>query len=145
MLGMFKKVNNIADSDQTPHSDKLRQIEGTCIGETNFIQGSISGEDDLLIQGSVKGNIDLTGHQLTVGPKGNVEADIKACQRLSKDVLGNIKLLMEFCCEPETAGMNTNHQRVIDCFVFKQCLKLVCQLCQKFIWCGELLHKFLCR
>ena len=92
MLGMFNKVNNIADSDQMPHSDKLGQIEGACIGETNFIQGSISGEDDLLIQGRVKGNIDLIGHQLTVGPKGNVEADIKAERVVVNGRLkGNVK------------------------------------------------------
>jgi cytoskeletal protein CcmA (bactofilin family) len=68
--------------------------ERTVIGEQISIEGSVRGEENLLIEGSLKGNIELEGHQVTVGSRGQVEAEI-----LAKDVTnigrmtGNIKAL----------------------------------------------------
>lgn len=48
------------------------------IGSTIKIKGEITGDEDLVIEGSVEGAIDLVAHQVTVGETGKVKADIKA-------------------------------------------------------------------
>ena len=50
----------------------------TIIGENISIEGGIQGKEDLVIEGSVKGNIELEAHHLTVGAKGLVEGEIHA-------------------------------------------------------------------
>jgi cytoskeletal protein CcmA (bactofilin family) len=50
----------------------------TVIGENICIEGSILAEEDLFIEGSMKGGIIAKSHTVTVGMKGRVEADIHA-------------------------------------------------------------------
>ncbi|MBW1783039.1 MAG: polymer-forming cytoskeletal protein [Deltaproteobacteria bacterium] len=50
----------------------------TIIGKQIAIEGTIRGKEDLLVEGAVKGSIELTGHHLTVGHNGQIEADIQA-------------------------------------------------------------------
>ncbi len=66
--------------------------EKTVIGEHISIQGDIRGQEDLVIQGTVKGSVQLENHHLTVGPKGQVEAEIMAANvTISGRLAGNIK------------------------------------------------------
>lgn len=68
--------------------------EKTIIGENISIKGTIHGKGNLVIQGSVKGNIDLEKYHLTVGPNGNVEAEINAEHvTISGRLAGNINAL----------------------------------------------------
>jgi len=46
------------------------------IGPTHFINGQLSGEEDLVIKGYVKGRIDLKSHSLIVEKGGRVDGDI---------------------------------------------------------------------
>jgi cytoskeletal protein CcmA (bactofilin family) len=63
----------------------------TFIGEHITIEGSIHADEDIEIEGSVKGNIICQSHQLTVGKKGRIEADIQASSiAISGKVSGNI-------------------------------------------------------
>jgi cytoskeletal protein CcmA (bactofilin family) len=56
------------------------------------INGQISGNVDLFIDGTVNGSIRLPGARLTVGPQGNVEADLEAAEVFVEGVVtGNIK------------------------------------------------------
>ncbi len=48
------------------------------IGPSIEIKGTVSGDEDLVVQGKVEGTIDLGDHQVTVGPSGSVTADIQA-------------------------------------------------------------------
>jgi len=48
------------------------------VGSAVRIEGDIYGQEDLLIDGEVKGNIVLHDNQLTIGPNANVKASIKA-------------------------------------------------------------------
>ena len=67
-------------------------VEGkTIIGEQIIIDGTIRGKEDLLIEGSVKGRIEVETNHLTVGPKGQVEAEIQAANvTISGRLVGNI-------------------------------------------------------
>jgi cytoskeletal protein CcmA (bactofilin family) len=48
------------------------------IGPTIEIKGTVTGDEDLLIQGRVEGTVELGSHQVTVGQSGKVSADIQA-------------------------------------------------------------------
>ena len=64
----------------------------TVIGEHIAIQGDIQGHEDLIIQGSVKGSIKLDDHHVTVGEKGQLEAEIHADNvTISGRLAGNIQ------------------------------------------------------
>lgn len=87
---MFKK-NKSVDIDAGFSSDSVITPEKTIIGEQIIIEGDISGNGDLVIEGSVKGRIQVEAHHLTVGPKGNVESEIHAADvTISGKLVGNI-------------------------------------------------------
>lgn len=48
------------------------------IGRSISIKGEVNGDEDLLIQGRVDGSVALKQHAVTVGPEGEVKADIGA-------------------------------------------------------------------
>ena len=50
----------------------------TVIGEHIFIEGNIRGEEHLVIEGSMKGNIEMEEHNFIVGSKGRFEGEILA-------------------------------------------------------------------
>ncbi|MCP1675245.1 cytoskeletal protein CcmA (bactofilin family) [Natronocella acetinitrilica] len=62
-------------SDQTAG---VRRREAAVIGPSIHIEGTLRGEEDLLIEGHVKGTVQLQGHTLTIGGKGQVEAELHA-------------------------------------------------------------------
>jgi len=48
------------------------------IGKSVVIKGELSGSEDLYLDGQVEGNIHLKGNNLTVGPNGQVKANVEA-------------------------------------------------------------------
>jgi len=50
--------------------------ERATIGRSITIKGEVSGDEDLLVQGTVEGSVKLDAHAVTVGPEGRVHADI---------------------------------------------------------------------
>jgi cytoskeletal protein CcmA (bactofilin family) len=52
--------------------------ERATIGRSITINGEVTGDEDLLIQGRVDGSVNLKQHSVTVGPEGEVKADITA-------------------------------------------------------------------
>jgi cytoskeletal protein CcmA (bactofilin family) len=61
------------------------------IGPSIKIKGEVTGDEDLLIQGTVEGSIDLSEHEVTVGQSGQVAADITAKTiRIDGSVTGDI-------------------------------------------------------
>jgi len=65
----------------------------TVIGEHIFIEGEIYGDENLLLEGSVKGKIDMGKHNLIIGSKGRFEGEISA-QNLgvSGQLFGDVKI-----------------------------------------------------
>ncbi|MDX1708943.1 MAG: polymer-forming cytoskeletal protein [Desulfobacterales bacterium] len=64
----------------------------TIIGKDISIQGNIRGSEHMVIDGSVKGNIEMDNHNFTLGPAGRVEGEIHARNiSISGDMKGNIK------------------------------------------------------
>jgi cytoskeletal protein CcmA (bactofilin family) len=48
------------------------------LGKSVVIKGELSGSEDLYVDGNVEGSIELRNHSLTVGPNGNVKANVSA-------------------------------------------------------------------
>jgi cytoskeletal protein CcmA (bactofilin family) len=61
------------------------------IGKSITIKGDVTGEEDLVIEGHVEGRIDLKSHHLTIGPNGEILAEISAKQvTIIGRVVGNV-------------------------------------------------------
>lgn len=48
------------------------------IGKSITIKGDLTGEEDIQVEGTVEGRVDLPNNQFTVGPEGKVRAEIHA-------------------------------------------------------------------
>jgi len=61
------------------------------IGPGIVIDGDISGSENLVIEGKVKGQINLAAHEVTVGQAGEVNADVSAkIVRVAGKVTGDL-------------------------------------------------------
>ena len=64
----------------------------TVIGEHITIEGSIRGEENLVIDGAMKGNVELKNHNFTIGSKGRFDGEIEAKNvSISGDIKGDVK------------------------------------------------------
>ena len=99
MLTMGKRESNDFErADFGPSSSAAETSRGaaatgekTIIGEHLSIEGTIRASEDVVIEGNVKGTIEIKGHQLTVGSKGKVEADVEAdCVVIGGRMVGNV-------------------------------------------------------
>ncbi len=63
-----------------PESPRMTApVGGTAhIGRSVLIKGELSGSEDLYLDGTVEGKIELPGNNLVVGPNGRVRAGIRA-------------------------------------------------------------------
>lgn len=52
--------------------------ENSHLGKTIHFNGTITGSEDVSIDGEVEGTIELGAHVVTVGPHGNVAANVQA-------------------------------------------------------------------
>jgi len=79
----------------------------TVIGEHIFIDGDIRGEENLLLEGSIKGKVDMGAHNFIIGCKGRFEGEISA-QNLgvSGQLVGNVKVQgkVKFTKEADFSG-----------------------------------------
>jgi cytoskeletal protein CcmA (bactofilin family) len=48
------------------------------IGQSVVVKGEVSGREDLTVEGSIEGTMDLREHVLTIGPHGHITAEIFA-------------------------------------------------------------------
>ena len=76
----------------TPISRSETGAETTIIGENISIEGHIRGAEHLVIEGSMKGNIEMEKNDFTIGSKGRIEGEINAQNvKVSGQMIGNIK------------------------------------------------------
>lgn len=78
-----KGEDNLGSSPQNDDSSRpispMQQLkERAIIGHTVVIKGDLSGDEDMVIHGSVEGTIRLENHNVTVGQDGRVQASVDA-------------------------------------------------------------------
>ena len=72
-------------------SDSVPKAEQTVIGEKITIEGSIQGEEHLVMDGAMKGTIELRNNDFSIGTKGRFEGEIQATNvSISGEMNGNI-------------------------------------------------------
>jgi cytoskeletal protein CcmA (bactofilin family) len=74
-----------------PKAEKLMVDKIVHIGQSVYIKGELSGNEDLTIEGKVDGKITLKDHHLTIGANGRIMAEIHAKTVLVVgEVVGNV-------------------------------------------------------
>ena len=64
------------------------------IGKGVRIEGKVISKEDLVIDGQVDGSIEVSDHNLSIGPSGAIQADLFARRIvISGSVVGNVKAL----------------------------------------------------
>ena len=58
--------------------DTSKKPEYAHIGKSVMIKGELSGSEDLYVDGQVEGTINLLENNLTIGPNGQLRADVHA-------------------------------------------------------------------
>ena len=69
------------------------------IGPTIKIKGNVTGDENLVIEGTVDGSVELSGHDLTIGQSGRVMANLNAKTvkiegQITGDVTGTEKVIL---------------------------------------------------
>ena len=62
----------------TPAPVPVSPRAAACISQGIRIKGEVTGSEDLFVDGLVDGKLNLTNGSLTIGPNGNVKADVNA-------------------------------------------------------------------
>lgn len=75
-MALFSKETSPTAPAPQPRASSQGQLGGTLIGPNIVIEGTISGSETTVVDGTVKGEINLTS-DLRVGPKGRVEAKVQ--------------------------------------------------------------------
>jgi cytoskeletal protein CcmA (bactofilin family) len=78
-----------------PATTRLRAM----IGPTIKIKGDITGDENLTIEGSVEGNVELGAHEVCIGQSGRVNANVTAKTikiegEVKGDITGNEKVVV---------------------------------------------------
>ncbi len=66
-------------------------VAAATIGATMHIQGELTGHEDITIEGSLEGRVELLEHTLTVGASANIKASLRArCIVIEGQVVGDV-------------------------------------------------------
>lgn len=99
---MFDKRKDTSPPEDTPvtfnpppraeaPADAYNSRNTAVIGSTIRIKGEVNGDENLVIEGAVEGSVELSGHDLTIGQKGQVKANLAAKTiRVDGQVTGDI-------------------------------------------------------
>ena len=61
-----------------PKQGDAREVRTATLGRSVFIKGTLSGSEDLTVDGHVEGRIDLPEYTLVIGPNAQIDAAIVA-------------------------------------------------------------------
>jgi cytoskeletal protein CcmA (bactofilin family) len=72
--------------------NRIVQKEKTSISNIIYIVGNIKAEEDLIINGKVKGNVEIKNHSFFLGPSGRLQGNIHGLNvRIRGQMKGEIK------------------------------------------------------
>lgn len=78
---MFDKSGKTESADTTSRNAAPASVASgtaTTIGSSVKIKGEVMGGEDLIIQGSVEGTINLKDHSVSIGEQGRIQANVYA-------------------------------------------------------------------
>jgi cytoskeletal protein CcmA (bactofilin family) len=99
-MSMFKKTEPLTQAQPTQRSEARNEAQPAraarsgsvaTIGPSVTIRGDVLGDEDLLVEGRVEGEIKVSAHTVTIGRSGSIRADVFAkCVRVEGEVTGNL-------------------------------------------------------
>lgn len=85
------EIQKLAARPAPPAAEPVASKGEAVIGRSIQIKGEVSGEEDILVEGTVEGRIILQSHHLTVGPSGRLQAEVSAkVITIEGEVAGNV-------------------------------------------------------
>ena len=100
--------------DETPAKPPAPQQAGlhglTKVGPASFVNGSLEGHEDAVIEGRFQGKISLPAHALTVARGAKVEAEVRVRNLVLHGELTGTVAASERVMISETARMNGDVQ-----------------------------------
>ena len=110
-------------------------MENTVIGEKISIEGNIRGDEHIIIEGLMKGNVEMEKHDFTVGSKGRVEGEINAQNvKISGQMIGNIKTQGKVEITKEADFMGDIRAKSISVLILRDQSNLIESLIEKLHW-----------
>lgn len=83
--------SSTTSASSAPHRESRTPGSPATIGQSVQIDGELTGQEDLIIDGKIEGKITLHGHHLTIGPNGRINAEVHAKSvQVNGEVCGNI-------------------------------------------------------
>ena len=83
--------SSTTSASSAPHRESRAPGGPATIGQSVQIDGELTGQEDLIIDGKIEGKITLHGHHLTIGPNGRINAEVHAKSvQVNGEVSGNI-------------------------------------------------------
>jgi cytoskeletal protein CcmA (bactofilin family) len=80
-----------AEPAATPRAQRSGSGSVATIGPSVSIKGDVLGDEDLLVEGRVEGEIKVRSHTVTIGRSGSIKADVFAKSvRVEGEVIGNL-------------------------------------------------------
>jgi cytoskeletal protein CcmA (bactofilin family) len=70
------RTRDSAPAAETQRAQGGKQVAN--VGQSIVFKGTLSGNEDLEIEGQVEGDVDLSDHQLTIGASAQIKAEVKA-------------------------------------------------------------------
>lgn len=93
------KHNPAPRQDRDDATDRRREL--SVLGQSLVFKGELEADEDLMVDGRVEGTITHRAEHLTIGPHGDVKADIMARRVLVQGrVVGNIRASETIVIEP---------------------------------------------
>jgi cytoskeletal protein CcmA (bactofilin family) len=74
----FRLSDDESSLDTTSSPGPSLSKKSVYIGQSIYIKGELTGNEDLTIEGRVEGNIALKDHNVTIGSNGKIKAEIVA-------------------------------------------------------------------
>ena len=92
-------VSSVPRPSDAQQKDSYGVRSAAVIGSTISIKGQVSGDENLIIEGSVEGSVDLSGHDLTIGQSGKIDASLSAKMvkvdgQVTGDITGSEKVVI---------------------------------------------------
>jgi cytoskeletal protein CcmA (bactofilin family) len=97
--------------------DVIKQGEKTSIHSHTHIVGNIRAEEDLIINGKLKGNVEIKNHTFFLGPSGRLEGNIYGQNvRIRGHMQGDIKATgkVEIAQEAKFSGKITGKSVTVE-------------------------------
>lgn len=88
---MNEKIDQAENANESSNTKSSKGIKAN-IGESIVIVGDVSGKEDLLINGSIEGDINFRESNIVVGEKGRINANVTAKNiSVEGDVKGELR------------------------------------------------------